>query len=935
VNSSPVPDRYEITFGMPRQVLLRLQHVAFYLLLLYAALLTVPLVFHGLGTGLDPSGSFAINHFAMSDYKYGPDIIYNYGPLAFACFTENVGWNLPVALVLRTLVWAVLITELARAYRRQRFAPLTCFLAVLSVIVAQPVLGYLFDYLLASATVLFIIRDHPEAQKFFRGTLPLSMLLSLAFLDKASVYLMLMPGALLFFALTYWREQSKPSRASMLRCGWVAIAPFVAYLVYNPSVTGLWAYITSDAKIIGGYSEAMSTPGLPPDYRRLGTFVVLILGFAVCAVWRKWLKIEVFACVMMALSASIKHGIVSVDHEMFIYGFGLVLFGILVLECRRVKAATVAGAATWALVCILSLAGVNSLRKDLSLLRWNLAPQFERIGKLFHWRESVASMAAQTEANLRADALPDSLLARIHGAPVVVFPWELAYGPANNLNLVPLYTLQSFLSYTNSLDRLTAGHLARTPRDTRLIVEWKSILGRHPLLDVPATWEVIYNGFEGEVALPDILVLKKRDRQTAFAFKTVKHTISDVQQWQNVPDREHAVSVSVAFSRTLLGIARGLFYKIDPVYLDLETDGGERWQFRVVPDVLRYPFVINCLPLDQGGLESLVFGQVCEEKVKRFRFSGRGLGAFSSTAEIAFSEASDARLRFAAGENVFEWESGARGVRFGDRFLLRAARLVPKHNAIRMELDWQSLAEQPLKYSVFVHLLDPTGKMIAQADHEQAPGALTAPRVVKAGENWRSSVQLSRKQLMGVTKIGVGIWEAPGTFFLADRGDRDWDNRRLILPVPKEVSRLVEAPPDSSGPAAATFGEELSMISYSVQRRNGQTVVELRWSALRKPHDDYSVFVHALDSSGGIAFQADHVLRNSSGRTGAWVTGDSVVDSFPVTCPPHIPGGTHSLRIGVYIPKPMKILPVTQTTLAQPSDAWKNQSVLIPNESCR
>src|SRR5258708_6370409 len=160
----------------------------------------------------------------------------------------------------------------------------------------------------------------------------------------------------------------------------------------------------------------------------------------------------------------------------------------------------------------------------------------------------------------------------VHGAPVVIFPWELAYGPANHLNLVPLYTLQSYLAYTRLLDRATADHLARTPRDTRLLVEWKYIDGRHPLLDVPATWETIYNRFEGEVALPNLLVLKKRDRQAAFTFTAVQHTISDVHQWQTVPDREHAVSASVSFSRTLLGTARRLFYKIDPVYMDIETD---------------------------------------------------------------------------------------------------------------------------------------------------------------------------------------------------------------------------------------------------------------------------------------------------------------------------------------------------------------------------
>jgi hypothetical protein len=138
--------------------------------------------------------------------------------------------------------------------------------------------------------------------------------------------------------------------------------------------------------------------------------------------------------------------------------------------------------------------------------------------------------------------------------------------------------------------------------------------------------------------------------------------------------------------------------------------------------------------------------------------------------------------------------------------------------------------------------------------------------------------------------------------------------------------------PSTAGSAVAKFGNKLSLMGYSIQGKNGQTMVELRWSALRKPVDDYWVFVHALDSSGAMAFQADHALRNNSGGpASAWVAGDSAVDSFPVSRPPNLPAGTYSLRIGVYIPSPIKVLPVTQTSLAQPPDAWKNQSILIPN----
>ncbi len=774
----------------------RKYNIAFYLLLTYAASMTLPLVFSSTSTGLDPSWHFATNHFAFSGYKYGPDIVFTEGPLGFVYWPENIGWNLPVAFAFRLLIWILLIREMAVAYHRSRAAPFPCFLVVLSILVAQPILSYLYDELLACAALLMIVRDNPEEQRFWHLTFWLSVLLSVALLAKETGYLMLMPAFTAYFLLSYLGQRSKPSRASLLRFGWIAAAPFIAYLVYNPSVTGLWSYLTAASSIVSGYSAAMSLPMPPGDYFGIGVFAILVLGFAAYGWWRKWLGIGSIACVMIGFFVVVKHSFVR-HGPFFFYGFGLVLFAILALNCRRVKAAIIASGAIWVVLCVLSLAGMNSVLKTLSIGRWDPVPHVKQIGKLLHWKESMAGVAAQTEANLLADALPDSVLSRIQRAPVVVFPWELSYGPANHLNLVPLYTLQSYSAYTNRLDRATAQNLARTPRDTRLLVEWKSIDGRHPLLDVPATWEAIYNGFEGEQAAPGLLLLKKREHATAFTSKVVSRTISDVHQWHIVPDREYAVSASVTFSPTLVGIAKGFLYKIDPVYMEVETDRSEQMRFRVVPDVLRYLFVINCLPLSQTGLESLVFGHVCERKVKRFRFSGDGVDSFSS-AEVTFAEAPGARLRFDA-EKFFELESGAHDVRFGNKFLLRGARLTP--NGV-MELLWQSLMDQPLKYTVFVHFMDQSGKIIAQGDHEQVEGARRSARAAKAGENWRDVVHLSRNQLKGVTSIGVGIYEPAGTFLKPDRGDRDWDNRRLNIPIPEELSRFAEPPtaPSGSGP---------------------------------------------------------------------------------------------------------------------------------------
>jgi hypothetical protein len=89
-------------------------------------------------------------------------------------------------------------------------------------------------------------------------------------------------------------------------------------------------------------------------------------------------------------------------------------------------------------------------------------------------------------------------------------------------------------------------------------------------------------------------------------------------------------------------------------------------------------------------------------------------------------------------------------VQFSNQFTLRGALLTPKNKGLLMELFWQSLAEQPLKYVVFVHLIDQSGKILGQVDYNQynqAPGGRALPRMAKTGETWRDVVQLSSDKL--------------------------------------------------------------------------------------------------------------------------------------------------------------------------------------------
>jgi hypothetical protein len=497
--------------------------------------------------------------------------------------------------------------------------------------------------------LLLILSSEPERYSFLKTALPLGFLGALGLLTKHSAYSLLVMSLTAYFIFTYIQDRRKPSRASLLRFGCIILLPFIGYLIYNPSFRGLWLYIAGMLDLQAGYSDAMSTLGLPRgNYFTIGFLILLVAGVTAVGAWRKWITLGQGVCAMAAFFVGLKHGIVRADgHIVFTYAFAMIVFAILTLKWNRERIAMATASLTWAAVSIVSIIGMSPIWTVFSLQRWSPTAVISQAERLLQWTDAMTVLSRQTEVNLQVDRLPESLLARIGSAPVTIFPSELSYGLANGLNLFPLYTLQTYASYTNRLDRLAADRLlARTPPNARLLMEWNSIDGRHPLLDVPSTWMAIYRGYEGELSESNMFLLRKRRDPRTIQFRTLSQQRIDIRQWQDVPNRMHAVSASVSLRPTLWGLVRRAVYKTNPLFMEFGTDRGVVARFRAIPDVLHEAFIVNCLPLDGASLELLLFQQTCQQKVTRFRFVGEGLKSFSSLGMVAFAEAPDEHLSF-------------------------------------------------------------------------------------------------------------------------------------------------------------------------------------------------------------------------------------------------------------------------------------------------
>lgn len=122
-------------------------------------------------------------------------------------------------------------------------------------------------------------------------------------------------------------------------------------------------------------------------------------------------------------------------------------------------------------------------------------------------------------------------------------------------------------------------------------------------------------------------------------------------------------------------------------------------------------------------------------------------------------------------------DKSLKNIRFSSEFILLGAFTKYTEDGLTIELVWQSLKDQPLKYINFVHILDSSKNIIGQADYEQD----SARRLVSKGTIWHDIIKIPDQKLKGAKEIGIGVYIPPDKFLIADHGSRDWNNYRLIF----------------------------------------------------------------------------------------------------------------------------------------------------------
>lgn len=224
------------------------------------------------------------------------------------------------------------------------------------------------------------------------------------------------------------------------------------------------------------------------------------------------------------------------------------------------------------------------------------------------------------------------------------------------------------------------------------------------------------------------------------------------------------------------------------------------------------------------------------------------------------------------------------GVELGDGIRALGYERRVDEGTVEVVVYWQARQTPKGSYSAFVHLLDRDGRVVDQFDGIPYDGGLPTA-AWQPGQVVPFAARLRLPDQGGPFRLRTGLYESVGLKPLKAADGRS----ELGL-------GLVERARPLAG-AAVAFEGGVELLGHRLEVAPGQSVLTLYWRASRQVGDDYSVFVHVLDSTGRVVAQGDGPPELGERGSREWPPGATIVDPHPIALPPARP---LRIEVGLY-----------------------------------
>jgi hypothetical protein len=600
----------------------------------YLVVAAFPSTYYHFQPGLDPSWMWAINWLADSQFRFGRDVTFTYGPLGYLLYPANVGDHVLWSTVFR---WAVTgLTTLALfSLVRRRSVRFALFTAVTAIALG---LGQVYEFHLLIVVGLgaLVAVERRAGLVLLAAALGAAPLALIKFSLGIGVLALLLTAA----ALLALRGERR-SAAAAIGAHLLAVAGLAVLFTGSPSSALRW--LRGSWEITSGYSAGMSL-GVGWTDQWLGILMLGVYGSTAIALWRSRSE-AAWGLSLLAgpLFVVFKAGFVREDaeHVVGFYSFAVAAAAVALLGAsdRRQRALVLRSIVVIVGLAVFGLASSNCLDIRKFMRAASGLQGAHGVAASYQTRAIKLDLDRATNASLLPDVLPQDLRAAIGAASVLVWPWEYAYCPANRLSCVPQPALQAYAAYTPWLDRASANQLEGPGAPERILIHSAaSIDGRNAIVDASFWWRALLRWYE-PVALPtrEPLLLRRREIPRQLSQHDLGIAPMRVGEWQSLPAASGLLFAELRWTPNLRGILTRPLLRISPISLEIRLASGEVHSLRIIPDTAADGMMLAPLAEGLADIRSILGGGSGPRAVA-VRLIGDGARFYRRDGEFRFFE---------------------------------------------------------------------------------------------------------------------------------------------------------------------------------------------------------------------------------------------------------------------------------------------------------
>ncbi|MBN3039158.1 MAG: hypothetical protein JW869_07085 [Candidatus Omnitrophica bacterium] len=633
-----------VGFGLCKKINNKASYIFFYLVVF---VFSFPAIAGPIKSGLDDSWRYALNYFFSHNIQFGKDVVFTYGPLGFLWHLRPVGNNLFWGMLFYVITHALLVatvTYLIFYLHREMHISTMSFYLSLTVVTIY----YLWTIWLLLIVLLLITYDQSRKSIFL-----------ICLCIYSFVFLLMKPQLGIFATiflvpyLTLALIRERKYKTFLLSVTTIAFGYLSGWFLMYHDFKGLGRYLFSTWELIEGYSSAMA---LHPGHNLSLYFFVCLISVGLFSVFYLKEKKVYYVSTIFLLPALLqfKYSFTrqGYGHLAFFFNFVIIYIFIILLQPIAPKK-KIRFCFFWYIILsfffALSVMDVHTISGMLK--RASLPAQkktLEGYKNLYHavnLRYYGEKLKDLSQSNLADEKLPQKMLGLIDGHTVDIYPWNLTYVAANDLNWRPRPVFQSYFAYTPKLDEYNYNFF--TSEDAPLYIIWVSERAKGPigsidkrylLNDEPKTILQIFDSYEPVFSDKRTVLFKRKKAKTFKKPATLDTKSCRWGQWIEVPDFEHSViRAKTGFKRTLKAKVKKFIWKEKEALIEYKLKNGRIIKHRLVSEnvisgIWAHPYVKEVPGTLNDGSNNFFNGETVEE----IRLSCKGKDVFEPSFDLVW-----------------------------------------------------------------------------------------------------------------------------------------------------------------------------------------------------------------------------------------------------------------------------------------------------------